>query len=186
MKKKKKTKKPKKKPEEESQVAAPEENSDSVYQEMLDRVFALLSSKKGGVSEGQKLIVKQPQVQRMSSTKTLWSNFKDICDSLNRPPDHVSKFFFNELGTEGSTTEFALIFKGRYLEKNIENLLKKYITEYVMCNMCKSLKTTLTKDQTIRMFTMKCERCGCTRSVQAIKEGYHHVSKADRRKAKMG
>ena len=165
---------------------APVEDSDAQYEIMINRIFELLKTNKGGVpNTQQKCIVKQPEVVREGTKKTRWVNFQDICDNLGRPADHLSKFILMELGTEGSTVrETQMILKGRYLEKQIENLLKKYITEYVMCQMCKSIETTLMKDSSIRMFTMTCTRCGCTRSVQSIKEGYHHVSKAERTKAR--
>ena len=164
----------------------PVEDSDTQYGIMLNRIFELLKKNKGGVTDKQqKCIVKQPEVVREGAKKSCWVNFQDICDSLGRPSDHLSKFILMELGTEGSIArETQMILKGRYQEKQIESLLKKYITEYVMCQMCKSIDTTLTKDSSIRMFTMTCKRCGCTRSVQSIKEGYHHVSKAERTKAR--
>lgn len=162
------------------------EDSDTQYGLMLNRIFDLLKKNKGGVTDKQKkCIVKQPEVVREGAKKSCWVNFQDICDNLGRPSDHLSKYILMELGTEGSIARNTqMILKGRYLEKQIETLLKKYITEYVMCQMCKSIDTSLTKDSSIRMFTMTCMRCGCTRSVQPIKEGYHHVSKAERTKAR--
>ena len=164
----------------------PVEDSDAQYEIMVNRIFELLKKNKGGVPDKQqKCIVKQPEVVREGTKKTCWTNFQDICDNLGRSSDHLSKFILMELGTEGSIArETQMILKGRYQEKQIENLLKKYITEYVMCQMCKSIDTILTKDSSIRMFTMTCKRCACTRSVQSIKEGYHHVSKAERNKAR--
>lgn len=162
-------------------------NADAKYDEMLARIFERLRKQKGGATgaDSQRCIVKQPEVVKIGSKKTGWVNFQDICDMLKRPSDHASRFFFVELGTDGSIVQDQqLIFKGRYLEKQIEFLLKKYITEYVLCQNCKSMQTTLTRDSSIRMFTMKCEKCECTRSVQPIKEGYHHATKADRKKAK--
>jgi translation initiation factor 2 subunit 2 len=179
-------KKPTKKGAAQTKKDAPIEDSDSQYEVMLNRIFESLKKNKGGVSEKQqKCIIKQPEVVREGTKKTCWVNFQDICDNLGRPADHLSKFILMELGTDGSIArETQMILKGRYLEKQIESLLRKYITEYVMCQMCKKIDTVLTKDSTIRMFTMTCKKCGCTRSVQPIKEGYHHVSKAERTKAR--
>ncbi|OMJ75249.1 hypothetical protein SteCoe_25646 [Stentor coeruleus] len=162
------------------------QDSDAQYEIMINKVFELLKKNKSGVTEKQqRCVVKQPEVVREGTKKTCWVNFQDICDNLDRPADHLSKFILMELGTDGSIArETQLILKGRHSEKQIESLLKKYITEYVMCQMCKSIETVLVKDSSIRMYTMTCKRCGCTRSVQPIKEGYHHMSKADRTKAR--
>jgi len=54
--------------------------------------------------------------------------------------------------------------------EQIENVLRRYIVEYVTCKTCKSPDTTLTKDN--RLFFMTCSSCGSTRSVQAIKTGF--------------
>ncbi|CAG9314631.1 unnamed protein product [Blepharisma stoltei] len=184
----KKKKKPKAGPTPAKKEINQAQDADNKYDEMLTRIFERLRKTKGGggSTDNQRCIVKQPEVVRIGSKKTGWVNFQDICDMLKRPSDHMSRFFFVELGTDGSITQdLQLIFKGRYLEKQIEFLLKKYITEYVLCQNCKSMQTILTRDSSIRMFTMKCEKCECTRSVQQIKEGYHHQTKADRKKAKM-
>jgi translation initiation factor 2 subunit 2 len=43
-----------------------------------------------------------------------------------------------ELGTEGSLDgNQRLVVKGRYVHRQIESLLKKYIMEYVSCHMCR-------------------------------------------------
>lgn len=164
----------------------PVQDSDAQYSIMLNKIFDLLKKNKSGVIEKEKIcIVKPPEIVKEGTKKTCWANFQEICDSLGRPSDHLMKFILMELGTDGSIArETQMIIKGRYPEKQIESLLRKYITEYVMCQMCKSIETALVKDSSIRMFTMTCSRCGCTRSVQTIKEGYHHISKADRNKAR--
>ena len=40
-------------------------------------------------------------------------------------------FVFSELGTTGSESEGRIVIKGAYQAKNIESLLRKYISEYV-------------------------------------------------------
>lgn len=57
--------------------------------------------------------------------------------------------------------------------EQIENVLRRYIVEYVTCKTCKSPDTILTKDN--RLFFMTCESCGSTRSVSAIKSGFQAV-----------
>lgn len=90
---------------------------------------------------------------------------------MNRPQEHVTSFLFSELGTNGSTdAKQQLIMKGRFQQKQIENILKRYIVEYVTCKSCKSPNTNLKKKD--RLFHQQCESCGSTRSVSAIKKGF--------------
>ena len=46
----------------------------------------------------------------------------------------------------------------QYVPKYIESLLRKYITEYVTCKMCRSAATELTKDTVSRLFFCNCAR----------------------------
>lgn len=77
-----------------------------------------------------------------------------------------------------------LVIRGKYVPKYIESLLRKYITEYVTCKMCRSASTQLTKDTVSRLFFCHCKGCGSSRSVAPIRSGYHAATRADRRAAK--
>lgn len=43
------------------------------------------------------------------------------------------------------------------MPKYIESLLRKYIVEYVTCQMCRSPNTTLTRDPVSRLFFVHCQ-----------------------------
>jgi translation initiation factor 2 subunit 2 len=43
----------------------------------------------------------------------------------------------------------------------IESLLRKYIGEYVACQMCRSFKTNLTRDNVSRLFFVSCQVTKC-------------------------
>jgi translation initiation factor 2 subunit 2 len=63
----------------------------------------------------------------------------------------------------------------------IESLLRKYIMEYVACQMCRSFNTNLTRDSVSRLFFVGCQDCGSSRSVAQIRAGFHAQTRADRR-----
>lgn len=63
-----------------------------------------------------------------------------------------------------------LIIKGRFQQKQIENVLRRYIKEYVTCHTCRSPDTILQKDT--RLFFLQCETCGSRCSVASIKSGF--------------
>lgn len=80
-------------------------------------------------------------------------------------------FLLAELGTSGSVDgNSQLIIKGRFQQKQIENVLRRYIKEYVTCHTCRSPDTILQKDT--RLFFLQCETCGSRCSVASIKSGF--------------
>ena len=86
------------------------------------------------------------------------------------------------IGVYGSTDGNArLIFKGTFVPKKIESLLKKYIGEYVTCKMCKSPDTDLVKEQASRLFFVQCNSCGARRTVATISKGFVATQRGERR-----
>lgn len=155
------------------------------YDELLDRVVDLLQANNPDLVDKKRTKIKPPQLSIVSSKKTLWVNFQEICNMMQRDPQHVYQFFMAELGTEGSIDgNQRLMIRGKYLDKYIESLLRKYVVEYVTCEMCRSANTDLVKDQSSRLHFCTCRDCGSSRSVAVIKSGYHATSRADRRAAR--
>lgn len=158
---------------------------DYAYTEMLERVFDQLHKKNPGIASKKRHVMPPPQLIRVGTRKTMWANFNPIAQLMHRQNEHVMSFVLAELGTEGSIDgNQRLVVKGRYVPKQIESLLKKYIMEYVTCHMCRSPETTLTRDSVTRLFFLQCETCGSRRSVAPIKSGFHATSRTDRRAAK--
>lgn len=90
---------------------------------------------------------------------------------MHRQPKHLLDFLLAELGTSGSVDgNSQLIIKGRFQQKQIENVLRRYIKEYVTCHTCRSPDTILQKDT--RLFFLQCETCGSRCSVASIKSGF--------------
>jgi len=159
--------------------------ADYTYPELLDRIMNLLHRHNPDLMEKKRRNMKPPQLTRVGTKKTLWVNFQEICTMMQRPPEHVFQFFMAELGTEGSIDgNQRLVIRGKYVPKYIESLLRKYILEYVTCQMCRSPNTELTKDSVSRLHFCNCRDCGSSRSVAPIRSGYHATSRADRRAAR--
>ncbi len=168
---------------EESHPDEYDRKGDYTYTDLLDRVVDILTS--GNPEEKKRRTMPPPKLSRLGTKKTLWVNFQEICTILQRPSTHVIQFFMAELGTDGNIDgNQRLVIKGRYIPKYIESLLKKYIMEYVTCQMCRSPNTELSKDSSTRLQFVKCNDCGSDRSVAAIRSGYHATSRADRRAAR--
>jgi len=159
---------------------------DYSYTELLDRIYTLLRERNPGHGGAKRrYIMHPPQLVRVGTKKTMWVNYKIITQLLHRQPEHLMCFILAELGTEGSIDgSCRLVLKGRYIPKQIESLLKRYIVEYVTCPICRIPETTLTRDSVTRLFFLQCEACGSRRSVAPIKSGFHATSRSDRRAAK--
>jgi len=155
------------------------------YEELLSRLYGIIEADNPLLGTTRKYILKPPQLVRVGSKKVAWVNFSEICGAMKRTPEHVTQFVLAEFGTEGSIAgDGQLILKGKYMEKHAESLLRKYIKEFVTCEMCKSANTALSRDSSTRLYMVSCANCGAARSCTAIKSGYHSVTKADRRAAK--
>ncbi|KAK4703408.1 translation initiation factor 2 subunit 2, partial [Phenoliferia sp. Uapishka_3] len=155
-----------------------EGDRDYHYTELLGRFYTLLYASHPSLSASgtkKKYTLAPPQMHRDGNKRSIFANVVDICKKMHRQPEHVIQFLFAELGTSGSVSgDGKLVLKGRYVQKQIETVLRRYITEYVSCRTCKSPDTLLDKEN--RLFFMTCESCGSKRSVQAIKSGFQCVT----------
>ena len=152
------------------------------YHTLLERIYSSMSPDEK--KDANKKIT-APIISRIGSKKIVWPNFNECCLSINREREHLQHFTLCELGTEGSIDGNSyFIIKGNYNQKNIENLIRKYISLYVQCSLCRSINTYLKKDQTTRLNFLNCNDCKSTRTVQNINSGFHATTKADRKKEK--
>ncbi|KAH7025838.1 domain found in IF2B/IF5-domain-containing protein [Microdochium trichocladiopsis] len=144
------------------------------YDLLLSRFFSLLSQKNPDhASTGSKSYkIPPPQCLREGNKKTIFANIPEICKRMKRTEEHVTAYLFAELGTSGSVDgSRRLVIKGRFQQKQIENVLRKYILEYVTCKTCRSPDTELNKGEN-RLYFITCNSCGSRRSVTAIKTGF--------------
>jgi len=143
------------------------------YDDLLSRVFNIIREKNPNVNEGEKikLTLKPPQVARIGTKRTSFSNFGEICKSLKRQEKHLHQYLLAELGTNGSIdANNALIIKGRFQQKQIESVLRSYIKEYVICKTCRSPDTLLQKEE--RLSVLLCNNCRSRYFVSGIKTGF--------------
>jgi len=156
----------------EGQVPWAGSDRDYTYEELAGRIYSLLQSNNPDFASKQKrYVMKPPVMNRIGTKKTAWVNFLEICQILHRKPEHFLNYVLIELGTTGSIDgSFALIIRGRFQPKQIENVIRHYITEYVACRTCRSPETILKKEN--RLYFLCCQSCGSTRSVATVKKGF--------------
>jgi len=140
--------------------------SEEEYKHLLDRIIDIIAEKNPEMLGNEKKF-SLPVIQiTKAGTRSVWTNFKDICDLIKRPIDHVYNFFVKELGTEASLGgENQFFLKGKYNSNKIETLISKYVKEYVRCPNCKSFDTALNKNNNTRLLMLECNFCNTKRSV---------------------
>ena len=122
--------------------------------------------------------LKLPIVHRVSSKKTGWVNFKECCTSIGREQTNILNYLISELSTEANIdTNGVLLIKGIYNQKNIENILRKFIVNFVQCNVCKSLETNSKRDSNTRLNFLECSACKSRRSLPQIINSYKALTK---------
>lgn len=102
------------------------------YDLLLGRFFKLLNAHNPDLmSSGSKNYkIPPPQCLREGNKKTIFANLPEICKRMKRSDEHVTQFLFAELGTHGSTDgSRRLVIKGKFLQKQIENVLRRYISK---------------------------------------------------------
>ena len=161
------------------------------YDLLLERFFSLLAQKNPDHASGSRSYkIPPPQCMREGNKKTIFANIAEIAARMKRSDEHVTAYLFAELGTSGSVDgSRRLVIKGRFQQKQIgmlnyhsslacsgvltslENVLRKYIIEYVTCRTCRSPDTELQRGEN-RLYFIQCNSCGSRRSVTAIKSGF--------------
>ena len=151
-----------------------EDDRDYTYQELLSRVYANIRRDRPELQDNKKkMMIKPPQVLPFGSRKTIIMNFVEICSTMHREPEHCLSYLLAELGTSGSLDgQQRLVLKGRFQPKGVENIIRRYIGEYVACKLCKGADTILTRDQATRLHYVECQSCAAKRSVPPIKMGF--------------
>jgi translation initiation factor 2 subunit 2 len=85
---------------------------------------------------------------------TVLENFAEIADVVRRDQDHLMKFLLGELGTAGKIDGNRAIFNGKFEPSLINNLIKNYVDDYVICSECGKPDTRLVKDD--RVLLLRC------------------------------
>ncbi|EPE05091.1 eukaryotic translation initiation factor 2 beta subunit [Ophiostoma piceae UAMH 11346] len=144
------------------------------YSMMLRRFYHTLEQKNPDhASSGSRSYkIPPPQCMREGNKKTIFANITEVAKRMKRTEDHITLYLLAELGTSGSVDgSRRLVIRGRFQQQHIENVLRKYILEYVVCKTCKSPDTELNKGEN-RLYFITCNSCGSRRSVTAIKTGF--------------
>jgi translation initiation factor 2 subunit 2 len=110
---------------------------------------------------------KVPDVQLMvQGNRTLWQNFQDIINVLNRPGREVLKFVSGQIGTAGNIEGGIAIFNGKFTSGAVNDILNRYIDSYVICPVCSRPDTEIVKDE--KKYILRCSACGARTAIRPV------------------
>ena len=101
----------------------------------------------------------------IEGNKTVVSNFGQIADALQRPVEHFLKYILKELATPGEMRGTALILGTKTGASRINEKIKQYAEEFVVCKECGKPDTKIVKEGQYSF--MRCMACGAKHPVKS-------------------
>ena len=147
-----------------------ENNEEYTYEFLIDRIAKMLDQhNQGSDLKKNNLKISVPEIITIGKTKSAWVDVDKFVNALNRPHDHLLNYVLGELGVQGTIGgENQIIIKMKVNKKDIENILRKYIHDYVQCSNCKSFRTVIRKDPSTRLQKIYCESCFAEKTIQHL------------------
>jgi len=132
------------------------------YEEMLKRARSQLPPE---ILEHKRFDIPRPRCS-VIGMRTIFRNYKEICDALNRDPHHLLKFLSREMATAGTVDRSRVVFQGKFRYDTFERLIRRYVDEFVTCPVCKRPDTKIIKEK--RLYFLICEACGAKSSIRPV------------------
>ncbi len=108
-----------------------------------------------------------PKVEgQIEGTKTIITNFKQICSYMRRECSHVLKYLLKELASPGSMKEDRLILTRKIPSSLINEKIAKYVKEYVICKECGKPDTEIMKEDRVNL--IHCLACGAKKPIAKL------------------
>ncbi len=129
------------------------------YEKLLEHFYKSLPQK----AKSNERFEIPPSVVEIHGNRTIIKNFDTICRTLRRKPQYLSKFLLKELAVPGEISGGKLELQGRFLSKIIDEKIKKYFNNYVVCKECGRPDTRIVEEGKTKILV--CEACGARRVV---------------------
>jgi translation initiation factor 2 subunit 2 len=100
----------------------------------------------------------------IQGNKTIISNIRDIASIFERPINHIVKYILKELATPGGIKNNSFIIGSKIPASRINEKLRQYANEYVLCNNCGKPDTKII--QNTNSSILKCKACGAENTVK--------------------
>jgi translation initiation factor 2 subunit 2 len=133
------------------------------YEKLLDNIYKNLPKERVST---ERFEIPKAEVSVVGS-RTIIKNFKEICDKLNRDPNHLAKFLSKELAAPGNIEGERYIINSKISEKIINDKIKKYCENFVICKQCNRPDTRLVEFER-GIYYMQCDACGARSPVPKV------------------
>ena len=134
--------------------------TDKDYEKLLDRAYSKI--KKVETSERFEI----PKIESfVEGSRTVVSNLNQMVSFFRRGLDHFVKFLSKELATQITFKGDKAIFNRKLLPDQINDKIKAYVEEFVLCPQCGKPDTQLLKEK--GFLFLHCLACGAKHSVRA-------------------
>jgi len=131
------------------------------YEQLLDSAYKEIKPITG---KSERFEV--PKIEgHLEGNKTILINVPQIASYLRRDINHLLKFLLKELASSGKMQGSQLILQTKIPSAKINEKIKQYTEEFVICRECKKPDTELTKDKDFLF--LHCLACGAKHSVRA-------------------
>ena len=98
--------------------------------------------------------------------KTIISNIQQIANTLRRDVEHLLKYLLKELATPGDINRSGLLILGSKIPASrINDKIKQYAHDFVLCSVCGKPDTELKKEG--GFLVMRCSACGNKQNVKS-------------------
>jgi translation initiation factor 2 subunit 2 len=134
--------------------------ADFEYEALLDRARSNIPEE---ISNRARWTLPDPQIM-IEGSNTIFRNFTEVVNKMERDENHFYQFILNELGTSGSRDGPRARFKGRIPPKRLKKTIVNYVNTYIKCGQCNAPDTIFIKQD--RTTLLKCQACGATRPVK--------------------
>lgn len=102
----------------------------------------------------------------LEGNKTIITNFLQIVESFRREKEHVLKYILKELATPGKIERNNnLILGAKVTSARINEKIKQYAAEFVMCKECGKPDTKFEKESDALF--LRCQACGARNPIKA-------------------
>jgi translation initiation factor 2 subunit 2 len=121
---------------------------------LLDRIYMSLPDRTLQASRFELPVVDSI----IQGKQTIWRNFSKVAKDLKRNETQLYKFIMKEISTSSSIKNNTLILNGIFNNYKLNEILKKYIKNFILCSACKKPDTEIITQKGIKV--LKCSACG--------------------------
>lgn len=135
------------------------------YEKLLEEAYKKIEQPK---NTGERFEI--PKIEgHLEGKKTIINNFNQIATRFRRNPEHLQKFLLKELAVSGQKESNRLVLNRNVSRIKIDEKIKQYAEEFVLCRECKKPDTELIKESSSRVTFVHCLACGAKHPLHSIK-----------------